>query len=548
MFRIASLWAALASVFSVPGFSVEPLPASLTAKLEPSASCSIRLAQELPPGQMAIRLAPPELKAKLRENWKAAFNPASSGSLPSIEVLMALDEDHSETGVFVAEVIRTYLSTVPLRDGGVGLLSGGLSLLGPKEPIRALATTTQKRGLVSLQTPFTKKYGLEKYGALADRLYSEVLPPEYALRGIGSGNWNHGFFTYGIGDAFQAAVRLKLDEERKMLLTLMIMQEDFNNLGDAGQLLGDDALIYSTGLYALSRFYFNGFFFYNDLWDAVELLKRVQTPAMREKVSTLFIDLAADILSDSFRTQLIESQNGKVGEAASHFRILAQYLLRGLKASGTVLFCAWEDSRKVDYFSRSSNPALRAAIRSVLPAGGEKIPAENIVDALMTTDDREELLVRAKAAESSSDPDASYYYAALGMAEKAAAFYQRPRLASREWPTLADTLFRVGKQEEFLAALSPTHPVGAIRSAFQKRAKERIAPENRLNRHGNYLDRELGYYLQREDRDTPEESLAQAAELEAQGNRYHAGMLQVSAAFGLFLRTGQLATEPPLLK
>jgi hypothetical protein len=509
--------------------SETPLPKSPSVSL-----CRSLFTNAQPIGEKAIHQAPEGLKKKLWNNWKTLFKPSRfDWTLASAEVLTAVNPVEARS--FIKNAIRAYVQTAPFRVGKKlppNLLDTSLDIVGISIPMQ-------------LHTPFTRKYGLEEYGQISYQVLSDILPPQYAQQGISSANSANSFSTSGLGKAFQAAIRLGLEEEADFLIMIMLIHEDFEGLWDAAQALNDDELLYKAGLYVLGKFYYDlrNTYYPNTLWDAVELLKRVRGSETRAKVRSLLVDLTDEILSPAFYAKLLTRYHGDETEARSIMGVLVGNLLRGLKASGDILYIRWEDSLKVDIVSTSTDPDLRNAIRRAIAyAETHNHSHDYLIDSLMATNDREELSSRAAGAEASGR-NALLYYAALGNVPKTVELFRKEGISRYAALELSDLLFRSGTEAAFLAEVGGstlvfgiTGPAVTLASEFEVAAAGRLQPEFLLKT-TDFLNRSFSNFLNfnRAEGLSAQQAFNRAEQLERRGNNLNAGSWYLRAAFAHYL-------------
>lgn len=453
-------------------------------------------------GLEALRTAPEELKQKIKTEWQSVFRGFNLGwTFPALDVLRAVESDPKETREFVREAIHAYIKRAPRRQTE--------NLLGTSPVLQFPKSDDADINHGELLVTFTEKYGLKKFANITERIFAEILPPEYTSRGVYHADWDFNFSALALGEAFRAAFEVGLQDEAATILRLMVIHEKFNDLGNAAELMGSDHLLYQTGLYMLSKFYFDQQhrYYYNKLWDAIETLKRVRSPEMRAKVRELMIAMTYDIMSPEFEVKLLEQYKGDRAEMKAHMGVLASNLLRGLRSSGDVLYLVAEDSIKVDVVTQSNDPRLREAVRYVL-AYNEKEQAKHISDAeeiaaLQTTHDKEELLKRGHKLLSQSSPGRAVdFFAAAGDYERTVQILAElppddRALNQYRLELLRVALERAGVIKEFYAYLRRLDPQlePAFQKAAERNAKERFQMVDRMKRR-NYAEGNFHNYVE----------------------------------------------------
>lgn len=479
--------------------------------------------------RLAIRQAPDEIKQKLRESWKSSLVEMSSWSLSALDVFLALDEDPTQARELVRTAIHKWLNRSPGQR---------------RLPSSNILSRLDFQPMIEAPTTFSAKYQLEKYAGFRQRILSDILPPEYALQGAYTADYQFQFSALNGDTIFRLAYELDLHEEMQSIISVLLIHDQFEKVAGAAQLINDDGILYRTGLYMLANFYYGtpSPFYPNKLWDAIETLKRVRQPEMRLKVQRLFIDLAQDIMSPEFAQKL--SILGTQEKVDVYLNRSLENVLRALSSAGeNVLFLRPEDSIKVEYVTSSTSAELRSVIHRVLALIEKReiilIDGE-IAAALQTTDDSKELRRRAEQREGGSPGSGIYYYAALGDIPAVLAGVEDlkemgPSSYRYRLQQIFAILHRIGRAESLLSALTGD-PLAT--EAFERMIR-RIYPTSVRNSRGNEVDSRFYYFMENfriGKAGSARDSFASAESLLQKGDSLNAGSRFLNAAFATYLR------------
>jgi hypothetical protein len=218
---------------------------------------------------------------------------------------------------------------------------------------------------------FREKWQLDDFQKLLNDIYDELLPEDYRTFGVYTANSVHKYSTIGLDDLLLLTEDLGMKEETQKLLQVMLAFDKSSGLTRHGFLTGQDDVRLNAGLLLLTRFFYdpNESFNSNKLWEAIEVLKLAETKTHRDKIRTLFIDLADELMSNSFQQQLrgkIKETGGAANIYKETYQRIIGHTLGALSQSGDLIAIEPIDSVKVTLWTQSSDPALREAIRRII--------------------------------------------------------------------------------------------------------------------------------------------------------------------------------------
>ncbi len=385
--------------------------ASPTAHATPQSICETALENETP-GQDAVRGAPDEVRALLRHAAIGILNINGDWSLSGYGLLETLGVPEIERRSLAQQALHRFFARAPMRAGAnLRVLTSGM----PTQP--RPATTAPVPDLPvgpSPAEPFSVKYNLQAFAQMRERVLNEILPEDFRTNGHYWANFDRHFRSSDLEHAYRLALAAELDKEAQTALIIMLIQDEFRGLARSAELSGNDQLLYNAGLYALARFYSSEQHRYhpNYLWDAVETLKRVRSPALRAQVRTLFADLSDDLLSAETQATL-RTALGTEEDFRSSYSIILSSMEHALSSSGDILYRIQDDAVKVTFVTDVRDAHITQTLRRVVAAAesaGHTFMPWDLAAAFISTHDQKSLAALETRARARGDVKSANLY------------------------------------------------------------------------------------------------------------------------------------------
>ncbi len=191
---------------------------------------------------------------------------------------------------------------------------------------------------IKLNCGFGQKYDLDRYSKI--KLLLGSFPNEEKT-----------YYTISLDAACSLASFIGNDERAFEAFVHMVRLSNFDAAYNTAEALGDDRGLLTLGKFALSEFFRT--YHVNDLWNAIESVKRVQG-GMKPEAEEMLYDLAMEITSPDF-----------ISNVERHAEELHAYALKCLRSTGKLLRKKPIDSIKVDFITEVTDERCVAAIRDI---------------------------------------------------------------------------------------------------------------------------------------------------------------------------------------